>query len=368
MESSNKEIFEILIKHILKIYDENDNEVYFSKLNILEEKRKFSSTISKSFYIDDKCINSKQRKTYKVLYKCRCGKENKILLKKYINKEKIVCQHCLQDRTFKDYLDVKPYSIKKGLREKIDNRQKINKNNFNDMSDEFKYKYSLKHLSKDEFYKYLPYIYSINDILVNENINNIKYLYYYPTNNQYRFTSKISFDNGLTYKSIKNITLKCSICNKIFNIHIENLRNKDLSNIKCKFCSLNNHRYTIKLYDESGLTFQSNIEKYFIEKCYQHNIKIINGFEIPYYFNNSYHKYISDFYLPEYKYIIEIKSDNIWYKKDLESGKIKAKENGTLEFIKDKKMKFKLLFDQDIDSFINNILEERDSLNNCESN
>ena len=233
------------------------------------------------------------------------------------------------------------------------------------MSEDFKNNYKRKHLSQNEFFKYLPYIYQINNhIIENNNLDNIKYLEYYPTNNQFKFTSKISFDNGLTYETINKINLKCSICGKIFNIHIENLRNKDLENIKCQGCAFNNYKYTIKLFDESGLTYQSNLEKYFIEQCYKHNIKINNGFKIPYYFNKSMHTYISDFYLPEFKYIIEIKSDNIWYKKDFKSGKIKAKENGALEFGKNQNIKFKMLFDQDIDDFIKNILDERDSLNN----
>ena len=362
--SCNKEFFEILVKHILKIFDENDNEIFFNKLEIKEEKRKYSSKIAKLLYIDNNCISCKCQRKYKVLYKCRCGRENKILLTKYIHKSKLVCQHCLQDRSFDYYSNTKPYSIIKGLRNKKECKQ--NKDLiFENMSEDFKNDYKRKHLSKNEFFKYLPYIYQINNhIIENNNLDNIKYLEYYPTNNQFKFTSKISFDNGLTYETINQIKLKCSICNKIFNIHIENLRNKDLENIKCQGCAFNNYRYTIKLFDESGLTYQSNLEKYFIEQCYKHNIKINNGFKIPYYFNKSIHIYISDFYLPEFKYIIEIKSDNIWYKNDLKSGKIKAKENGALEFGKNQNIKFKILFDQDIDDFIKNILDERDSLNN----
>ena len=362
MKSSNKEIFDILVKHILKIFDENDNEISFNNLELKEEKRKFSSKCCKLLYIDNICITSKQRKSYKILYKCRCGRENKILLHKYINKDKLVCQHCLQDRSFDYYSDTKPYSLIKGLRSK----KIINQNKdliFENMDEDFKNKYKKNHLNENEFFKYLPYIYQINNHII-DNLDNIKYLYYYPTNNQFKFTSKVSFDNGLNYESVNQIKLKCSICGKIFNIHPENLRNKDLSNIKCKTCGLNNHRYIIQLFDESGLTYQSQIEKYFIEQCYKYNIKINNGLEIPYYFNNSMHTYISDFYLPEFRYIIEIKSNNIWYKKDLESGKIKAKENGALEFGKNQNIKFKLLFDQDIDVFIKNILDERYSLNN----
>jgi len=79
-----------LVKHILKIFDENDNEISFNNLELKEEKRKFSSKCCKLLYIDNICITSKQRKSYKILYKCRCGRENKILLHKYINKDKLL--------------------------------------------------------------------------------------------------------------------------------------------------------------------------------------------------------------------------------------------------------------------------------------
>ncbi len=371
MESSNKEeIFDILIKHILKIFDENNNEIKFSEIKIKETKLKYASNSSIHVYLDNNiCLSSKETRKYRVLYKCRCGRENKILLCKYLLKRKIVCQHCLQDRTFEDHLDVQPYSIKKGLRSKINNN--LNKQNneliFENMNDEFKTNYYSNHLTNEEFFRYLPYMYQINNVIITpKNIKLIRYLEHYPTNNQFKFTAKVSFDNGITYKSIQNIKLQCSICKKIFNVHINNLKNKDLSNIKCKMCSLSNHRYNIKLFDESGLTYQSNPEKYFIEQCYKYNIKINNGLKIPYYFNNSNHIYNSDFYLPEYNYVIEIKSDNIWYRKDIESGKIKAKEQGVVEFGKLYNIKYKMLFDQDIDNFIKNILDERDSLNNQE--
>ena len=334
MKSSNEEIFDILVKHIIKIFDENDNEVKFSKLQIVFEKRKFSSSKSKNLYIDDIPLNTYQRRSYKVIYKCRCNRENKILLHKYINKQKLVCQHCLQNRSFDDSVYTAPYSLKHGIRIKTKKNIKV----FDDYDDEFKKHYKDKHLTEKEFYKYLPYFYRINNTIIK--------------------------DIGKNYETLVTVYLKCSVCNKIFKIHIENIRNKDLTNIKCKTCGLNNHRYEIKLFDESGLTYQSNLEKYFIEQCYKHNIKINNGLHIPYYFNNTYHTYVSDFYLPEYKYVIEIKSNNIWYRRDLNSGKLQAKENATNEFGKKLNIKYKLLFDQDIDVFIKNILDERDSLNN----
>ena len=46
---NNKSFFDILCEHILKIYNKNDEEVFFSELCIKNEKRKFSSTESPTF-------------------------------------------------------------------------------------------------------------------------------------------------------------------------------------------------------------------------------------------------------------------------------------------------------------------------------
>lgn len=353
---SSQSIIEILSQHILKIYDKEDNEIIFSKLEIKEEKRKFSITCSKVVYLDDIPLKSYQQKTYKVLYKCRCGRENKIYLCKYLGKDKIICQHCLQDRKFDDHLETKPYSVKNNLRTRINNRIPKNIDDFNIMSDEFKKHFYEINLSENEFYAALPNIYSINGILIsNIDITNVQYKIF-KTNNQYKFGYKISFDNGKTFNKIHNVCLKCSICGKIHNVHLNNIRNKDMNNIKCSMCGYVNHRYEIRLYDDSGLTYQSNVEKYFIDKCYENNIKIVNGFKIPYIINNKHRTYITDFYLPDYKYIIEIKSNNIWYKRDLKNGIIDAKINAAKNFNKD--FQYKMLFDNDIDDFITFLMKD----------
>lgn len=125
---------------------------------------------------------------------------------------------------------------------------------------------------------------------------------------------------------------------------------------------MSNHRYKIKLYDNSGLTYQSKPEYIFIEQCKLNNIKITNGIIVKYMFNGKQHKYIIDFYLPEYKYCIEIKGNNIWYKNDVKSGKQLAKEIAAIEYCEKHNMKYNIIFPEYINSFINNLLSERDSL------
>ena len=347
--------------HIIELFDNNDNKIIFNKIELKEEHSNWSNNNVIQVYVDNIKLTNTQKRSYKVIYKCRCGCTPKILLRKYLAKEHIVCKHCLQNRSF-DYFSVsnnfgKNKDLYKGRKQVVLNKDLC----FDDMNENFKQHFYKNHLSENEFYEYLPHIYKINNIVLTDKIRKTIQYKLFPTNNQTRFCYKISFDNGITFENIV-IYLKCHICGKIHKVHIDNLRKKDFKNIKCSRCMLTNHRYKIKLYDDSGLTYQSNLEKQFIDKCKCNNIIIVNGLTLPYFFNNKYHNYITDFYLPEYKYIIEIKSDNIWYKNDVKSGKIDAKINAATTFSEQHKLKYVMLFDNDIDKFIANILEERDSL------
>lgn len=71
--------------------------------------------------------------------------------------------------------------------------------------------------------------------------------------------------------------------------------------------------------------------------------------------------YITDFYLPQYKMIIELKDNHIWHKNQVKSGKWERKEEAANEYAKANDCKYILLFPTDIDSFFNSL--EIDSLN-----
>ena len=341
------------VSYIEKIFDENGNEIHFSILDIRIEKRKHSKTFSPILYIDSKPLTGKQMKSFYVQYICRCNRHIKILLQKYIKKEHINCMHCLQDRSFENHVKTYPYSLKKGLRKKI---EKNEKKEFDEYSKEFKESYKKNHLSSDEFFHYLSIIEKINNEKI-ENKDSIKYKYHENVNNQSKFSSKISVD-GKPFLTLKTITLKCSVCGKEFNIHPFNIRLQYIDNLLCRHCKFNNLKFPIKKYNDS-LTYQSLPELKFIELCIENNIQIMNGFEIPYYFKKKDRTYIADFYLPEYKYIIEIKSRNPYYKEDLMNGKAEAKGAAACNFGKQYGMKYKLVFDYDIENFIKNLKDNK---------
>lgn len=350
-------LIEILEKHIIRLFDNNGLEIPFNSIKIVKEKRRYSSITSLVLYVDNIALSGKQMKLYKVEYECRCKRKHIILLHKYIHKTQLVCHSCLQDKTFSDYFIIPNSKIHKG---NTHNKKQKRNTIFENESEEFKCNFFKSHLTENEFYNYLQFIYKINDTIITD-ISQIKYCLFL-INNQIKYSYKISFDNGNTFETIKSVWQKCSICGKIYKIHIYNLRNKDLEHIKCNKCIFNNYRYTIQLYDNSGLTYQSKPEKLFIDKCKENNIQIVNGLEIPYFFNKKHRTYISDFYLPEYKYIIEIKGNNIWYKNDIKSGKQQAKQNAAINFGKNYGISYKFVFDQNINDFVNQLLNERDSL------
>lgn len=77
MKSDVVTFFEILSKAIVKIVDNNGNDILFNKCYIKPLKSKYSLVESPTLYINDEPLTSNKR-NYRVYYnKCRC---NKILI------------------------------------------------------------------------------------------------------------------------------------------------------------------------------------------------------------------------------------------------------------------------------------------------
>lgn len=333
-----------MVENIISIYDENDNEIKFNHLEIKTEKSKRSTTYSKILYIDNIPIKGENRNLYKVLYRCNCGNLSKVALKYYLGKLEIHCNKCSNRNNVKHYENI--------IKQK-DNRK------FEEYDNDFINKYWIRHLHKDEFYKWISYIYQINDKKISDyNINNIIYYEHEKCYNQQKFVSKISFDNGQTLENLKSIYLKCNICNKIFKIKPFNIRRKNIEDIRCQKCNFWTKSYKIQFYKDTNITYQSELEKTFLDLCFKNNIEVINGFEIPYYFKNKLHTYVVDFYLPQLKYLVEIKGSNPYFIKDLQSGRIEAKNAYAANFCKENNMHFRFIRDYDLEKFIKNIVNK----------
>lgn len=354
-----KEFFDILLNSIIKIEDTDGNKILYSNLDVKYIKSKRSKVYSWILFIDDIPCTSKKR-NYKITYQCRCGSIHTILLRKFLQKTKFRCQHCLQDKNFGGIGSNNPNRQVKQVKER-------KPKNFQLESNTFKNNYFEKHLTLDEFNKWIYKIYQINDIVITNDIRNkIIYIPYYPCNNQSKYTDVISLDGKII--SIKTIYLKCDICGKIHKVHTNNIKNKNIAYVKCQQCALSNTTFPIRKYLDTNLTYQSSVEKQFLDICFEHNINVKNGLKIPYIWNNKIHNYISDFYLQDYNFIIEIKSNNIFYRQQKASGKLDAKNLGAEIYAKNNNMKFVFLFDNMINDFFDTLLNERDSLTNFERN
>lgn len=349
LNQEQKEIFETLLKSIIRIDDLEENEIKFNKLEVKYIKSRYSKVYSNILFIDDiPCTSAKRN--YKITYKCRCGNINTMLLQKFLSKNKLSCQKCSQLKEFGGIGNNNPNRPPKII---IQPRVL----NFDNESEEFKIKYFNKHLTLDEFNKWISKIYQINDIIITDDIRNrLIYLPHEQCNNQSKYTDMILLDNKKI--SIHDVYLKCEICGKIQRVHIDNLKNKNINFIKCKQCALSNTTFQIQKYLNTNLTYQSSIEKAFLDICFNKNIEVQNGLKIPYIWNNQIHKYISDFYLPKYQIIIELKSNNIFYRQQKASGKLDAKNNGAIKYAKDHNMKFEFLFDSEIQNFFDTLLSE----------
>ena len=56
----NNQIFDLLIEHILSVYDENDDEILYNDITYKIEKRPHSSVKSVVIYIDGKSLTRDQ--------------------------------------------------------------------------------------------------------------------------------------------------------------------------------------------------------------------------------------------------------------------------------------------------------------------
>lgn len=85
--------------------------------------------------------------------------------------------------------------------------------------------------------------------------------------------------------------------------------------------------YLVQKFRDTNITYQGSYELDFLDKYYG-KVKIENGPTINYSLNDELHYYHSDFYLPDYDLVVEIKS-SYWYEKHEECVIAKEKETKT---------------------------------------
>ena len=363
----NEKFFDIFSNAIIKIENTKTGKIFSNcKFEFKLEKNLITNNDngkSLHLYVNDEYLQ--KYRDYKVTYKCTCGRINTICLSKYfckLEQNKLVCQHCLQDKRYNNFI-ANPYGWD-GKRdhpeEYVHNPKRIKRiYNFDKESDKFKnwYKSKPNILTESEFYNIINDAYGIeiNEeiiILTDDIIKNIEFIYAYPSTNRLKYVQKIKYKNK--YYPIR-FYFKCTLCDEIFAPHLDNIKNGviDLKNPICRHCKFNNKRFSLVKYEPLDILYQSGLELSFLVFCEKYNIAVKRGPNIKYNWNNAKHTYKVDFYLPEYGYIIELKENHKYHRDQVKSGKWDAKQNAAIEYANQNNLNYKLLFTKDVEQFFN---------------
>jgi hypothetical protein len=360
----------LIFSSILSIRDKDNN--YYDNYKLVYESNKFSNTKIPIYKIsiNDKVINRKNnlyikysciscKSSIEITFNLFIRKINKNINKCYICKEhddikkqnqSLFMKENINNILIGDYIKKSNIVIKKNILE-------ISKQKWAECDNYFKEKYLNHYLTENEFNNIKNKIISVqnNKIL---SLDNWIYLEYIYINNQTKF-------NPILYNSQENIFEKplyikliCENCDDFFTI--KNLINlKNCNKILCKTCKFTNKtfkiNYTVNI-KNNKIRYQSKLELNFIKWCNENNILITNGPIIEYIINNKNKKYYLDFELNELNILLEMKDNHCWHKKQVENGIFESKNKYATEFAKKENKKFIVLFNKDVNSFKNKIL------------
>lgn len=355
----NDSFFDLLEISIVEIEQIKTKKVINGDFKIINFLNKYSSikVPTPTLFIDGVRVKTRD---YRVVYKCNCGNINKIHLSKFLNKTTFKCVKCKEDEIKSKKHS---YMLKNKLYVKIDkNNTPLNltdiiirsNNNFLNEDENFKIKYFIKNLTIDEFNDIKKNIISVDgfDIINNE----VKFEPHLITQNQLKYSQYIIFNDKKI--NLKNVKFKCENCGDVYNTTRKLKTKINYHKSLCPKCVFCNKTFKIKKYKTKFndiITYQGNLELLFINKCEMNNIKILNGESIEYEVKNKKHKYRVDFYLPEIKYLIEIKDNHIWHREQIKSGIWELKEQTVKKYSIKNNLNYKILFQEDIDEFFTSI-------------
>uniref|UniRef100_A0A6C0E074 Uncharacterized protein n=1 Tax=viral metagenome TaxID=1070528 RepID=A0A6C0E074_9ZZZZ len=340
-------------------------------INITNEKieiklfvSKYSST-KKSIYkiiLNDIPISVKAKITYNCVF-CNNYCENysvKSLLRR-INLGCLNCTLCKEFSSIKKENQSKRFKGMKRLKLPIKTKTNnliIPKNYIYDSmvafqkeTAKFQEQYFLSNFTIEMFSKINDKIININGIAFDKN----KYIYvpYYIVRNNVKYVPVIHDIEKDVIIKIKKIEYKCESCLISFTnnkLKIQRARKK----IMCKDCRFTNDAFKIrncKNINNENLLYRSKLEKKFIDMCNERKIVINNGPIIEYDFENKKRKYYVDFIIK--KYLVEIKDNHIWHKKNIESGKWQEKEKAANIYAENNNQKYIMLFPNTLVNFFN---------------
>lgn len=354
-----KKFFDLLEKSIIEV--SNDNGVIIKKesLKLLDYKNKYSNLESTSLTL----FNGKtplNSKLFKIKYECLCGSVSNIHLKKFLTKNSLVCCRCreTEDKRKRHSELLRSVNFKKKIvlskKNDLNFLIETSKNEFNIEPLSFVNKYYDKHLLESEFNTLKFKMVKINghDIIGKE----VKFYPALKVGNQSKYSQYVIIDNVKVL--LNKIQYKCDNCDDIFNTTRkpkDKINNYKILCPKCCFCNktFKLRRYKTKFDDI--ITYQSKLEKDFIEKCELLNIKILDGINIDYKYNGVCRKYRVDFLLPNHNFLVELKGNHIWHRNQLKSGVWDVKQTEAEKYSLNNNLTYKLLFQENIENFLTSI-------------
>jgi hypothetical protein len=222
----------------------------------------------------------------------------------------------------------------------------LSNKSFSEESSEFKSEYLNKTISESEFNSIRQFISKIDNVYISDN-DDVKYFRFVKNTNQTKYSSKVLVDGKLHL--LDNCEFICQVCNDKFTGR--NIINKYNNGILCRDCSLSNKTFKFKyVLNIKGdkVVYQSNPELRLIQHYNSIGTLIKNGPRVKYNFNGKERIYKVDFEIQNQKMLIEVKDMHIWHKREIESGKWKAKEEAVTKWADENEYRFYLIHNVDM--------------------
>lgn len=311
---------------IISIIDKENNEWFFDKERIEWRdnlKTKTHSDIS-SYIINNKIVVTS---FMKIKYRCEiCGVEMISLFHNFKKRKSGECISCIRKRTVSHTHKQRNEKQRKEINKRISKGTKETMSLFSEEKKKIMQENKVAAINWEERNK------KWNKTMSSKSKE--------EKDEMYRKVSKTLNNKTLKEKKEIRVKVKKSWLEKYGVEHIsqnEDILKKQMKNRKDSF--------TLKTYNSKfgPIGYQTKPELSFIKYCESNNIVVKNGPIIDYSLNESNMVYKVDFETENY--LIEIKSNHIWYDEDLKSGKIKAKNKAANNFAAKNNKKFLFLLD-----------------------
>jgi len=366
------DFYEALESSIIKVTD-GKNEIQLKSISIEKYMGKYFSAKK---YINKLFINGIPiKKKWKITYTCLhgCGHINTILGKcmdRKIRNKTIRCYNCKEDnkkKQMKQSIFMKNNQCRKGIVHVPDKHKETVIDTIGKSIDHFleeKYAfisdYYEKHLTWLEFENLTKKIIGIgNNIIIDW--NDYMYVESFLIPNSIKYYPRLFCFSENKILKLERIQFRCDICENLL-VSKNLLKIKKRYKILCKRCNLCNNIFKIRPIKNckfKKIIYQSKLEKALIDFCNSNNIEIVNGPKIKYSLNNTVKKYYIDFYLPEYKFLIETKDRHIWHKRQIANGTWSSKKFAANKYARANNLTFMVIFPENMNTIQNILLSDK---------